>query len=431
MLNRRTTRRRLLAGIPLVFALVLLAALPLMSACGSSSGPGATPLPVIDLAVGSRHDQQVHVWLDALNNNGLGSPPAVALDLTQYRSTGERVRYVRVYGEQLFVISTERDQYGGAVLIYNDFRNIVGNPPPDVVLDSASDVRHPNYMAIHDGDLYVSSRWNSSIKIFRDVTTLSSGDAADVSITNGIRYPNCVAVTDHALYVVNPGYTGESAQGFDNVLVFNNPKLLASGASADVTLGEPPLMAVPNATLLGSQFAGTKHCFVQNNVLYVTCVDRGESHGNGVWGFSPADGLTDYQAPDFVTGGPVFDNYPMCVRETGGRLWVGTQDYTTGLMGFGFPVQTGALPEIELMEELYYDSAPTIPWTPEQGRFTFVPGHVEEFDTIGNIMIGVSRYNDAVFGYYDASSVQTNQAPDFLLWWPGLDEPITLDAVAR
>lgn len=439
MLNHRVTSW---AG---ALALVVLLAIPFATGCGSSSvTPTATP--VLDLAVGNgdydNEDNRVFVWLDALNNPAIGRVPDVLLEPEDELEYSQRVRYVRMAGEQLFVLATSNNYYSGQIMIWNDFRNIEGNPSPDITLGHYdSGLSHPNYMAIHDGDLYVSNRGYNEVLIFRDVLTLEDGDEPDVILGNDdllrvqppngehhyLSGPNGLAVSDTGLYV--------SLQDSNKVFVYWDPKTVETGDQPDVVLGNPepeePQDPQVQPLFTGSQFAGVKHCFLEGNTLYVTCTRRRDGQANGVWAFSPANALTNYQAPDWIVGGPGYDDYPMCVRVGGGRLWVSTRDYQTGLLGYDLPVAAGQLPDIALMDQFFGDSAFQEPWDPEQGRFTFIPGHVDEFVTPAGGLVGVSRRSDAVFGYLDAASATTNQAPDYVLWFPGMQNLYTIDAVVR
>lgn len=437
-----------------VAALLVIGALALMGGCGGGSTP-AGPKPIVDVAISSgeitssweyNHDA-VFVWLDILNNPAQGRAPDVLLDLSDERNPYEVPRYVRIYGDQLFVLSTHRNSSNGAILIWNDFRNIEGNPEPDIVLSGGSGMYHPNYMQVFEDDLYVSNERANEVLIFRDVLTLESeaepdvvlGDNAPmlqaavgkqpdtrevVEVWDGLYEPNGLVVTEHALYVTSHGY--------NQVVIWNDPALLETGAMPSVILGDPGSEASTRALLGGSLLAGVKHCFLEDNVLYVTCTRRDTGSANGVWAFSPADNLTNFQVPDYILGGPIFENYPMCVRTGGGRLWVGLADYQTGLMGWDLTPATGDLPQVELMTEVYGGySEFTPPWTPEQGAYTFVTRRVHDFVTVAGGLIGISWQYGAAFGYLDASAITTDTPPDYLIWWPGLDEVRSVDAVVR
>ncbi len=425
-----------------LLAAVLLALLPVLPGCGSSSTPGTSPPPVVDLAAANgeySEGDRIFVWLDALRNPADARPPDVFLQLDNWLQYGNRARYVRIVGDMLVVLATHNDYDGGEIFIWHDYRNIVGNPEPDVRLLNGG-YGHVNYMAIHGGDLYVSNRYGNRVLIWRDLATVADFDSPDVMLDNSWMYsaqasvlesanlsdPNAVAVNDHALYV--------ACQGSNQVLVYREPATLQTGDAPDVVLGNPDTEPDPmsSALLTGSQFAGVKHCFLEGNTLFVTCTRRNEGSANGVWAFSPANALVDYQAPDAIIGGPAMNNYPMCVHAGGGRLWVGTRDYTTGLLAYDFPLSYGALPTVELMSETFFgDRSLDAPWTPEQGALTFVPGHVDEFVSIAGGLVGVSRANNAIFGYLDSASVVTDQAPDYILWYPGMEDLRSIDAVLR
>ena len=433
-------------GALLLAVLLTFTTLPMLGGCGSGSS-STGPRPVVDIATATGYgysDNQawVFVWLNALNGLGAGQSPDIAMEIGDYIGYDERVRYVRMHGEQLFVLATRSGSGYGRILIWNAFRAIVGAPPPDIVLDQSSSLSHPNYMAVFDGDLYVTSRNNHRCYIFRDIATdVNSYDSPDVelgylggvpataaTVGGELSEPNAVAVNASAIYV--------TSVGTNEVFVYHDPATVQSGDAPDVILGNgapPPLTSEgPQYAFVGSNFTGVKHCFLAGNTLYVTCIERNSGSDNGVWGFSPANALTNYQAPDFILGGPGFDNYPMCVRTGGGKLWVGLRDYETGLMGFSNPPYTGAAPLVELFAEGFFgNNAPATPWTPEQGPAAFIPGHVDEFVSIAGGLIGAGYRDDALFGYLDAASVQTNQVPDYVLWWPGLNDPRTVDAVQR
>ena len=82
----------------------------------------------------------------------------------------------------------------------------------------------------------------------------------------------------------------------------------------------------------------------------VTAFDKCDGVG-GNWRFNDATGHSSVFETTHIISSKEFsgyDDYPMCVRVGGGRLWVSTRDYQTGLLGYDLPVAAGQLPDIEM-----------------------------------------------------------------------------------
>ena len=245
-----------------------------------------------------------------------------------------------------------------------------------MVLDSGSNIDKPSDLQVHNNDLYVVSQDANEVLIFRDVTTLASGDPPDVVLSNFDR-PVGLAVTNGALYV-----------GDDDpeVLVFNNPASLVTGDTADVTLSSG-----------GSMLEEVRRVFVFDNVLYVT--SGGNDDTDRLTAFSPANGLTNGQAPDFILSESSGMDSPISATVVGGRLWVSNRSGDQGVVGFDNPTGlfTGALPDVSLYESNFTED-------------------VEELESAGGMLWGVDETLDYIFGYFNPAGMQSAQIPDIGLF---------------
>jgi hypothetical protein len=229
---------------------------------------------ILDLACGDMDSERVYIYYDVRNAAAFGQAPDVILDNAGSTISGPRT--VDIADNTLFVGDTDND----TVLIFDDFLSLTDGQAPDVTLNNGgSGIDKPSDLQVFDGDLYVCSQDADEVQIFRDVATLADGDAPDVVLGggSGIDQPVGLAVTADALYVAN--------KDNDTVTIFNNPAALASGDLPDVTLDAA-----------GSLLDNPIRVFVIDNTLYVT----NEAGFQGVTTYSPADGLSDGQAPDLV-----------------------------------------------------------------------------------------------------------------------------------
>ena len=146
------------------------------------------------------------------------------------------------------------------------------------------------------------------------------------------------------------------------------------------------------------RWRSSSRSFVFENVLYVATENPGEGR---VLGFSPADGLTDGQAPDFVLG-PGLDD-PLSVAHTGGRLFIAnSDDDANGIVGYDNPagLVTGSLADVTLR---------TVAQDPE------------ELEGLLGSLWTTSDDSTCVHGWLDAATITTDQPPDIVLFDPAMD----------
>jgi len=222
--------------------------------------------------------------------------------------------------------------------------------------------------------------------------------APDVVLDNagsGIDKPIGLVVTDR-LFVAN--------QDADTITIYNAPDTLASGDAPDVTLD-----------ILGSFIRDPNHVFVIDNVLYVTTGD--DSDDGSVSAFSPADGLTDGQAPDWSLGPPNKIPDPLSVAIVGNRIWFGSSGFPAGLLGFDNPTAPGPYP------------AAVIP----TGDNLNVPAlqQTDEIVSFAGTLWGAGADAGVIFAYLDPDSVASDQFPDLILTHPSMGEPKALHIEER
>jgi hypothetical protein len=140
------------------------------------------------------------------------------------------------------------------------------------------------------------------------------------------------------------------------------------------------------------------------NVLYVTNGDT-----DAVTAYSPADALTDAQAPDFFLGGPSGLEAPLAIAGVPGRLFVGNRSGDIGLSGFDDPATlvTGNRPDVTFDTKALIEDCPEIE--------SFLRSLWVISDTFG-----------AVYGYRDATSIISDQFADIILYDPTMSQATSL-----
>ena len=349
-----------------------------------------------DLVMGDKDSDKVYIYYDFLNS-GSNPAPNVILDNTTSLIDGPRT--LDVDNNVLAVGNLDDD----TITIYDGFLTLTNAQAPSVVLDNAtSTIDKPSDLQFFDGDLYVCSQDVEEVLIFRNIAATIAGGVAvapDVTLNmagSGLNKPVGLAVVANKLYVAN--------NDADTVTIFNNVATLASADPPDVTLD-----------FAGSSIDDPLRVFVMNNVLYVT-TERPSS--GTVLAFSPADALTDGQAPALGVGGDLAGvDDPVSVAMAGNRLWVGQQAFNVGLIGFDNPANPGPLADVLI--------------SPEFGAGTVNLGNTDEIVSFADTLWGASEEFGAIFGYLDPASVVTDQVPDVTLYNPTMSEPKALHIEPR
>jgi hypothetical protein len=145
---------------------------------------------------------------------------------------------------------------------------------------------------------------------------------------------------------------------------------------------------------------------VFDNVLYVGQDDPGEG---GVLTFSPADALTNNQAPAVVLAGPSRIDDPEGIALSGGRLFVSNSDDSANadIVGFNNPatLASGQSPNV-LLRNVAND--------PE-----------ELVGVLGSLWVA-SEDLTCVHGWLNAATIANDQAPDIVLFDPAMSQPEAL-----
>ena len=345
---------------------------------------------IIDLAVGDRDANAVYIYYDVRNAAPVGQAPDVILDNAGSGIFGPRT--LDIADNRLFVgnLGNPWAPDDGSVTVYNDFLNLTNGNAPGVTLDNAgSGIDKPSDLQVYGGDLYVCDQDDDEVLIFRDVTTLTDGQAPDVTLDKAnslVDRPVGLAVTATALYVAN--------RNSDTVTIYSDPANIADGSTP-----APGVTLNAEDSLLGRP----TRLFVLDNVLYVC-----NQQGSTVSAYSPADGLTDNQAPDFVLGGPSGLEFPHAVALVGDRLFVGNRNWwgAYGVSGFDNPAALvdGNASDVVLSNLVQISGCP-------------------EIEALFGSLWVVSNDFAGVYGYLDAASIVTDQPADIVVWdvtmvWP-------------
>jgi hypothetical protein len=154
---------------------------------------------------------------------------------------------------------------------------------------------------------------------------------------------------------------------------------------------------------------------VIGNVLFVCNLNAGVAT-NTVTGYSPADALTDGQAPDFVLGGPSGLVQPTSVAGTSSRVFVGNSGtgFGLGVVGFGGPagLVSGNPPSLTLGPVVQLEGCP-------------------EVVTLLGSMWTVSQTFPGIYGYRYSRSIGTDQSADVTLFDETMAAPRSLAIAER
>ena len=346
-----------------------------------------------DLVMGDRDSDKVYIYYDVLNK-GANPQPDVILDNAMSLIDGPRT--IDVDNNTLAV----GNLVNHTVTIFDDFLNLTDAQAPTVVLDNAtSTVDKPSDLQFFNGDLYVASQDGDTVLIFRNIAGIIAGGVAvapDVTLDmagSGLNRPTGLTVVNNILYVAN--------KMANTVTIYSAPDTLADGAPPDVTLGTTGLV-LPEPIRV----------FVFDNVLYVTTED-----GDGALvGFSPADSLTNDQAPSFALGQPGELDSPVGVAIAGGRLWVSQRD-NPGLVGFSIPSNPGPFNDVVLGSGDRVD-LPVLTDT-------------DEIVSFAGTLWGATDDGGGIYAYLDPASVVDDQFPDRFLTHKTMLEPKALHIEER
>jgi hypothetical protein len=274
-----------------------------------------------------------------------------------------------------------------------------GSLPQDTAIRRASTrcdavicerIDKPSDVVFYKGDLYVCSQDNDTLRVFRDVSTLTSSDAPDVTLDNagsGLDNPVGMAIVDDILFV--------TSRDNDTVRIFNDVATLADGDAPDVVLD--------NA---GSLLEEPLRPYVFENALHVAS----DAPGNGtVTAFSPADGLSNNQAPNFVLDPSSFLDDPIAATVVGGRLFISNNDEDTfGIVAYEDPgsIASGDLPDIVLDKPVQ-------------------DGIAEMAGILGSLFYITDDFQ-AVHCFLNAAKIASGQLPDLILSDVNLTDPQSL-----
>ena len=356
---------------------------------------------VVDLAVGDHPGQdnfasRVVLFFDVFADQ------EADVTLDNATSLVSQPRSVVIADGDLYVANLGND----TITIYRNYRTLTNNQAPDVVLGPVAGIDRPMQIIVVDNRLIVADNDDDEVLIFNNAKGLVADVAPDVVLNNAtslIDDPTGIAVYDGDLYVAN--------EDDDNVTIYRNIATLASGDPPDVILG-------PATSFLNAAPSGTKKVDVINNILYVTTED------STLFVFSPANALVSDQPPDAVlTAGSLLDT-PLDVEVIGNILFVANRN-TFGLSQFagvlGFSPADG----------LTNGQAPSILLDPVQSR---VGGGQELASAAGALFVSdldiATRTTGEVHIFHNAGSLQSNRPPDITL--PPLvdvSRPISLSAV--
>jgi hypothetical protein len=252
------------------------------------------------MAVGTKANDTVLVYYDVLAGDNSQEPDVVLDNAT---SMIDQPRSILITNGDLYVANVGND----TVTIFRNYLSLTDNQIPDAVLtDTTAGISKPKQILVVNDTLIVNNGDGDEILFFNNAGSISADVAPDVTLDNGgsgISNPSGIAVAGNRLYVGN--------FNADNILIFNDITSLTDGQAADITLDNGVSMVESPQKL-----------FVANNILYAF---QPFITSENLLIFSPADGLTDGQAPDAVLDDTSGLDTPNSGLVIGNRLFVGNR----------------------------------------------------------------------------------------------------------
>lgn len=353
---------------------------------------------IIDLAVASGSGDQIAIFYDARNKGPIGVPDVVLGPVFSNMAVLDRTSSIKLVDNRLITTSRDSDE----IFIWNDFTNLTDQQPPDVVLGPASGLAapcdtldRPHHLIVYDGKLIFNTlSGNDCIFIYNDISTLTTGDPADVGIDlqgQGLDNPaGLTAFGEGTSSTLLYSFDVDNAQGIFERYAFKNIASLTSASTPDFsffTYGN-------KATLIDGQLF---------------------SHGGDgtvISIYNSPDMLSANSIPDlFLWSRPEFDDFEQprgLVRVSNGntsRLFVSSRnggddfDEHFSIVGYDYPLTNGQSPSVRL------------------GEFggPFQIEDVEEMLAIGGSLFIGSEGDGLVHVYNNPLSLTDNAASDSIL----------------
>ncbi|MBN1345856.1 MAG: thrombospondin type 3 repeat-containing protein [Phycisphaerae bacterium] len=359
---------------------------------------------VVDLAVRDCPlnvvaDSRLQLYFDVLSGDGT-QEPNVTLDngTSGIAASGDVV----LAGGDLYVNNITTP----SILIFRDYLGLTDSAVPDVELTNAAGgagLNTPSQALVVGNRLFVVDSGDEEVLIFNDAGGISADVPPDVTLNaagSGLNGPRVLFMAENTLYVVN--------RGNNSVTIYNDAASLTDGAPPDVTL---------DATNSFLSLATTVAiAMVFDNVLYVS--SYGVGSGTGTEGFlfvfSPANALTDGQAPTAVLSRTSQVEFAASMVVIGNTLYVANRQIIPGSLPR--PGVLGFSPA----NAMFDGQAPSVVLDP------YVSGVFSgrQLRYAGNALFVTSAYDDTVFDhgpiglvhvFRNATSLQSGQAPDFNL----------------
>lgn len=289
---------------------VLLSAVTLFPACGGSSSSGATPppapvtFPTVDVIVASRNGG-IAIVKDLANHGVVGAD--VFIDNTGPTTIDSHGNLA--YENDWMAVSSRDDDN---ILIWGGVETLISNQAANAILTVGNNVRK---VTIAGGDLYAATD-PGEVWIWRDITTVTTGDAPDAVLT-GMDRPTMPLVHNDVLYVAD--------RDDDVIWVY-------SGASTLVG-GEAPTLTLPAGNV-------SRHLRVSNGTLWA----GGDNEPGALAGWSNLPGLVDGQQPDRFVFGLFKASSRGAFAVSGNRAYIGNNNDRDGFMLFRFDLSNTALP---------------------------------------------------------------------------------------
>ena len=400
--------------------------------------------PKVDVVVGSKWSDTVHIFYDVFSGEqgaeGIGADdlkyPDVTLD-NSFLPEGDddddddmridNPRSIVINDGRLYVANrVGQGSCGGNVMIWNDYLSLTDGQAPDVVLDDdcggTSMIQSPTDIVVSGNDLYVtnnSSSWDEDISIFRDVSTLASGDAPDAMIGNSdIANPSGITISADRLFVAD--------KWDDQILIYDDASALTTGAAPAAVIGG-------DGDGDGDFYnpGDVRRLDDVNGTLYVGTGCCAEDLDRGVMGFTDPANMDSMSHPNILLGRNNFTPFncqPLAFVETGNRFWAPDHCCDQNLNSQG--VLNDAC--------VYgYDNPSSI--DAPDGPGTAFPSVrlgqlLDDVDTIFGTSTGLfaaSEETNMVAGYINPASIVDNQEPDVILFDLSMDRPKEVHAVER